>query len=70
MALLPENERAQFACLTRDLAFSGIRGDPRPTTVENGARWIATASLKIADALTAMLEFQEHIQRAPTLETR
>ena len=64
--LLPENGPAQFAWLTRDFAPSGVLGDPRPATAEKGARWISTASLKIAEALTAMLEFQEHIHLEPT----
>src|ERR1700676_350144 len=36
--LLPENAPATFAWLTRDIAPSGVLGDPRPATAENGAR--------------------------------
>ena len=38
--LLPENAPATFAWLTRDIASSGVLGDPRPATAENGARWL------------------------------
>jgi len=34
--LLPENSPANFAWLTRDIAPSGVMGDPRPSTAENG----------------------------------
>jgi creatinine amidohydrolase len=57
--LLPENGPATFAWLTRDIAPSGVMGDPRPATAENGHKWIEAASLKIAAALQAMLEFEE-----------
>ena len=60
--LLPENGPAAFSWLTRDIAPSGVMGDPRPATAENGARWIAAASLKIAEALTAMLNFEEFVK--------
>jgi creatinine amidohydrolase len=60
--LLPEGGPATFAWLTRDIAPSGVMGDPRPATAENGARWIAAASLKVAEALTAMLEFEEIVR--------
>jgi creatinine amidohydrolase len=53
--LAPENAAATFAWLTRDIAASGVMGDPRPATAENGARWIEAAAVRIASALTAML---------------
>jgi creatinine amidohydrolase len=57
--LLPENGPATFAWLTRDIAASGVMGDPRPATAENGAKWIEAAAIKIAAALQAMLDFKE-----------
>ena len=57
--LLPENASATFSWLTRDIAPSGVMGDPRPASAENGARWVEEASTKIAAALEAMLAFQE-----------
>jgi creatinine amidohydrolase len=55
--LMPENAPATFAWLTRDVAASGVLGDPRPATPEKGARWIDQASTKLAAALEAMLRF-------------
>jgi creatinine amidohydrolase len=55
--LLPENGPATFAWLTRDIAESGVMGDPRPATPENGARWLDQASTRLAAALEAMLSF-------------
>jgi creatinine amidohydrolase len=55
--LLPENAPATFAWLTRDIASSGVMGDPRPATAENGAKWIDVAATRLAEALLAMLRF-------------
>ena len=55
--LLPENGPATFAWLTRDIAPSGVMGDPNPATAENGERWVKAAALKVAEALTAMFEY-------------
>ena len=55
--LLPENAPATFAWLTRDIAPSGVMGDPRPATEENGARWLEQAATKLAAALQAMADF-------------
>jgi creatinine amidohydrolase len=55
--LLPENAAATFAWLTRDIAASGVLGDPRPATAENGERWIAEAASRIANALLAMAKY-------------
>jgi len=55
--LLPENAPATFAWLTRDIASSGVMGDPRPATAENGARWLDQAATRLAAALEAMLRF-------------
>lgn len=52
--LLPENAPATFAWLTRDIAPSGVMGDPRPATAENGARWLEQAATRLAAALQAM----------------
>jgi creatinine amidohydrolase len=55
--LLPEFAPATFAWLTRDIAESGVMGDPRPASAENGARWIDEAATRLAAALEAMLAF-------------
>ena len=52
--LMPENAPATFAWLTRDIAASGVLGDPRPATAENGARWLDQAATRLAAALEAM----------------
>jgi len=57
--LLPENAAATFAWLTRDIAASGVMGDPRPATAENGARWAEQAAERIAQALEAMLRWKD-----------
>jgi len=56
--LLPENASATFAWLTRDIAESGVMGDPRPATAENGARWAELAAERLAQALEAMLRWK------------
>jgi len=55
--LSPENAPATFAWLTSDIASSGVMGDPRPATAENGARWLDQASTRLAAVLEAMLCF-------------
>jgi creatinine amidohydrolase len=55
--LLPENAPATFAWLTRDIAPSGVMGDPRPATPESGARWLDQASTRLAAALEAMARY-------------
>jgi creatinine amidohydrolase len=57
--LLPENAPATFAWLTRDISASGVMGDPRPATAENGARWIEEAATRLAAALEAMMRFPD-----------
>jgi creatinine amidohydrolase len=52
--LKPENAPATFAWLTRDIAASGVMGDPRPATAENGKRWLDQAATRLAAALQAM----------------
>lgn len=56
--LRPENASATFAWLTRDIAASGVMGDPTPATAENGARWVEEASTRIAQALEAMVKYE------------
>jgi creatinine amidohydrolase len=55
--LLPENGPATFAWLTRDIAPSGVLGDPHPATAANGERWTRAAAAKVAAALIAMYEY-------------
>ena len=57
--LLPENAPATFAWLTRDIAPSGVMGDPRPATAENGARWLDQAATRLAAALEAMVSYPD-----------
>ena len=57
--LLPEGGAATFAWLTRDIASSGVLGDPRSATPENGKRWLAEASAKLAAALEAMSRYPD-----------
>ena len=57
--LAPEFAPATFAWLTRDISSSGVMGDPRPATAENGRTWIAAAAAKIAECLQAMLDWHE-----------
>jgi len=56
--LRPEDAPATFAWLTRDIAASGVMGDPRPATAENGLRWVDQAATRIADALQAMAQYE------------
>jgi creatinine amidohydrolase len=64
--LLPENAPATFAWLTRDIASSGVMGDPRPASAENGARWLDQAATRLAAALEAMARFPNPSQLQPT----
>ncbi len=63
--LLPENAPATFAWLTHDIAPSGVMGDPRPATAENGARWLDQATTKLAAALEAMARYSNPDQPSP-----
>jgi creatinine amidohydrolase len=56
--LRPENSPANFAWLTRDIAPSGVMGDPNPATAEKGTLWIEEAATRIAAALTAMAAYE------------
>ena len=61
--LLPENAPAVFAWLTRDIAASGVLGDPRPASAEKGERWLAEAATRLASALEEMARYP--VQPAP-----
>jgi len=54
----PEGSSANFAWLTRDIAPSGVLGDPSGATAENGARWSGEAAARIAELLIAMYQFE------------
>jgi creatinine amidohydrolase len=56
--LKPEGSSANFAWLTRDIAPSGVMGDPSPATAENGERWSNEAAARIAEILVAMYNFE------------
>jgi creatinine amidohydrolase len=55
--LAPENAPATFGWLTRDIASSGVLGDPRPATPEKGARWLEQAAARLASALEEMARY-------------
>jgi creatinine amidohydrolase len=56
--LKPEFAAATFAWLTRDIAPSGVMGDPNPSTEEKGKLWIEEAANKIVEVLTAMAAYE------------
>lgn len=56
--LKPEGSAANFAWLTRDIAPSGVLGDPTAATAENGERWSNEAAARIAEILVAMYNFE------------
>jgi len=58
--LQPENGAANFAWLTRDIAESGVLGDPRPATAENGELWLDAAAKQVAAGLEAMFRYENH----------
>lgn len=55
--LKPEGSSANFAWLTRDIAPSGVLGDPAAATAERGELWADEASTRIAALLVAMYNF-------------
>lgn len=55
--LKPEGSNANFAWLTRDIAPSGVMGDPSAATAENGEKWVNASAAKIAEVLIAMYHF-------------
>jgi creatinine amidohydrolase len=56
--LKPEGSAANFAWLTRDIAPSGVLGDPSAATAENGERWANEAATRLAEILIAMAKFE------------
>jgi creatinine amidohydrolase len=56
--LKPEGSSANFAWLTKDIAPSGVLGDPSQATAENGERWSNEAAERIAEILVAMYNFE------------
>jgi creatinine amidohydrolase len=56
--LKPEGSAANFAWLTRDIAPSGVMGDPTPATAEHGESWSNEAAARIAELLVAMYNFE------------
>jgi creatinine amidohydrolase len=56
--LKPEGSSANFAWLTKDIAPSGVMGDPTPATAENGERWTNETASRIAEILVAMYNFE------------
>jgi creatinine amidohydrolase len=56
--LKPEGSSANFAWLTRDIAPSGVLGDPTAATAQNGAHWANEAASRIAEILIAMYNFE------------
>ncbi len=55
--LKPEGSHANFAWLTRDIAPSGVMGDPSLATAANGEKWVNEAAKGIAEILLAMYRF-------------
>jgi creatinine amidohydrolase len=58
--LSPEHGAVNFAWLTRDISPSGVLGDPRAATAENGEKWTAACAVKAADALMAAYNYENH----------
>jgi creatinine amidohydrolase len=56
--LRPEGSPANFAWLTRDIAPSGVMGDPSAATAENGERWVNEVAMRVAEILIAMCGFE------------
>jgi creatinine amidohydrolase len=56
--LKPEGSSANFAWLTREIAPSGVMGDPTPATAEHGETWSNEAAARIAELLVAMYNFE------------
>lgn len=56
--LKPEGSAANFAWLTRDIAPSGVLGDPTAASAAHGERWMQEAAERIAEILVAMYDFE------------
>ena len=61
--LKPEFASATFSWLTRDIAPSGVMGDPAPSTAEKGWKWCDEMSSRVAAALQEMYAFKEIVER-------
>ena len=61
--LKPEFASATFSWLTRDIAPSGVMGDPTPSTAEKGWKWCDEMSSRVAAALQEMYAFKEIVER-------
>ncbi len=57
--LKPEGSAANFAWMTRDIAPSGVMGDPSAATAQNGERWSNETAARIAEILVAMHSFEQ-----------
>jgi creatinine amidohydrolase len=60
--LKPEFSSANFAWLTRDIAESGVMGDPSQASAEKGDRWIEAAARRVAEVLTAMYHYEDRFR--------
>ncbi|SNT38391.1 creatinine amidohydrolase [Granulicella rosea] len=58
--LAPENGSANFAWLTRDIAETGVLGDPHPATAGRGEQWLNAAAAKVAAGLEAAYCYRNH----------
>lgn len=56
--LKPEGSAANFAWMTRDIAPSGVMGNPSAASAQNGERWSNEAAARIAEILVAMHSFE------------
>jgi len=56
--LKPEASAANFAWLTKDIAPSGVLGDPSAASAESGERWSNDAAARIVELLVAMYNFE------------
>lgn len=59
--IAPEFAPATFAWLTRDIAPSGVMGDPTPATEENGKKWMEASAAKVAFLLKEMALYEDHL---------
>lgn len=56
--LLPEKAAATYAWLTRDIAPTGVIGDPAASSAEKGLAWRRLMAQGIADALREMFAYR------------
>jgi len=56
--LKPEFAYATYAWLTRDIAPSGVMGDPNPASAEKGLKWCEEMSTRISRALEEMYAYE------------